>query len=99
MRIRLAHYDYTDPGAYFVTICTQNRECLFGDIVDGKMVLNDAGRMAERCWNDIPGHHPHIKLDVFQIMLNHVHGILIISCTLKSIATTTVGRHIRCPYR
>ena len=74
--IRLQGYDYSQAGAYFVTICTQNKECLFGDIANGKMVLNDAGRMAEKCWCDIPVHFPHAGLDEWVIMPNHVHGIL-----------------------
>ncbi len=77
--IRLKGYDYSQPGACFVTICTQNRECLFGEIVDGNMIMNDAGRMAEKCWNIIPSHFPHIELDVFVVMPNHVHGILFIA--------------------
>ena len=74
--IRLQGYDYSQAGAYFVTICTHNRECLFGEIMDGKMVLNDAGRMVEQCWRDIPSHFPHVELDTFVVMPNHVHGIL-----------------------
>jgi REP element-mobilizing transposase RayT len=74
--IRLPGYDYTQPGAYFVTIVTHERMPLFGDIVDGEMRLNDAGRVAEQCWLDIPSHFPHVALDAFVIMPNHVHGIL-----------------------
>jgi Transposase and inactivated derivatives len=59
-----------------VTICTQNRECLFGEIVDKEMILNDAGRVAEKCWNDIPIHFPHVELDEWVMMPNHIHGIL-----------------------
>ena len=51
--IRLKGYDYSRARAYFVTICTQNRECLFGDIVDGEMMLNDARRMVDAVWNAI----------------------------------------------
>lgn len=76
--IRLRGYDYSRAGAYFITICTYHRECLFGEIIDGKMDLNDAGRVAEQCWNDIPGHFPYVELDAFVVMPNHVHGILII---------------------
>ena len=76
--IRLRGYDYSRAGAYFVTICTQNRECLFGEITDGRMMLNDAGRMAEQCWQAIPDHFPHVELDAFVAMPNHVHGILFI---------------------
>ena len=54
--IRLKGYDYAQPGAYFVTICTHDRACLFGHVVNGEMHLNDAGEIARRCWEDIP--HP-----------------------------------------
>jgi REP element-mobilizing transposase RayT len=76
--IRLKGYDYSQPGGYYVTIVTQNRECLFGDIVDGKMILNDGGRFTQKCWLDISNHFPHVYLDEFIIMPNHVHGIIII---------------------
>ena len=76
--IRLKHYDYSQAGAYFVTICTHARACVFGDVVDGAMVLNDAGKMAAQCWRAIPEHFPHVALDVFVVMPNHVHGILFI---------------------
>ena len=52
--IRIKDHDYTQPGAYFVTICTQNRECLFGQIVNGKMQLNDAGLMVQSNWKNLP---------------------------------------------
>jgi len=54
--IRLKGYDYAQAGAYFVTICTRERECLFGEIAHGEMRLNDAGEIARRCWEDIPDH-------------------------------------------
>lgn len=76
--IRLKGYDYAQAGAYFVTICTQNRDCLFGDIVDGEMVLNDAGRMAQREWEQLPNRFPLVDLDVYVVMPNHLHGIVII---------------------
>lgn len=74
--IRLRGFDYASPGAYFVTIVTQSRECLFGDVVAGVMVLNDAGHVADMCWRAIPTHFPHTTLDTYQIMPNHVHGII-----------------------
>ena len=52
--IRLKGYDYTQPGAYFITICTQDRACLFGEVVHQKMRLNEAGRMVQTTWNEIP---------------------------------------------
>jgi REP element-mobilizing transposase RayT len=75
----LKGYDYSQPGGYYVTIVTQNRECLFGDIVDGKMILNEYGLIVETVWNDLPNHYNHIKLNEYVIMPNHVHGIVIIN--------------------
>jgi len=89
--IRLPGYDYTQPGAYFVTIVTYERMPLFGEIVDGEMRLNDAGRVAERCWLAIPSHFPHVALDVFVIMPNHVHGILWIVETPPAGTVAAVG--------
>jgi putative transposase len=77
--IRLKGWDYASPGWYFVTLCAQNRECLFGDIVNEDMLLNDAGRNIKKCWQDIPEHFPHVTLDEFIIMPNHVHGIIFIA--------------------
>ncbi len=77
--IRLKNYDYSQPGAYFITICTENRECLFGNVVDGKMVLNDVGQIAQKCWLEIPNHFPNVVLDEFVIMPNHIHGIIILT--------------------
>ena len=74
--IRLPRYDYSRPGAYFITLCTQNRVPLFGKIVAGEMRLNDTGMMAENCWKQIPVHFPHVVLDSFVIMPDHVHGIV-----------------------
>ncbi|ORJ59296.1 transposase [Geothermobacter hydrogeniphilus] len=76
--IRLRGYDYSRPGAYFVTICAQNRECLFGDVVDGVMVLNDFGRVVKDCWHGLPTHYCHVALDESVIMPNHFHGIIIL---------------------
>jgi len=73
--IRLKNYDYSQNGLYFVTICTENRKCLFGNIFNGKMVLNDVGNMIEKLWNKIPDRFNTMQLDVFQIMPNHVHMI------------------------
>jgi REP element-mobilizing transposase RayT len=86
--IRLKEYDYSQAGAYFVTMCTQNRECLFGEISDGKMELNNAGIMAEQCWNEIPKHYPHVGLDACVIMPNHIHGIIMIE---NGVVPTNVG--------
>lgn len=74
--IRLKGYDYSQPGLYFVTVCTQNREMLFGEIVKGQIELNKAGQMIKSIWEEIPIHLKRIKIDYFQIMPNHFHGII-----------------------
>jgi putative transposase len=79
--IRLGGYDYAQPGAYFVTICTRDRESLFGHVVNGEMHLKQAGEIAQRCWEDIPAHFPSVELVAFVIMPNHVHGIIAITDT------------------
>ncbi|MCP9441172.1 MAG: hypothetical protein NNA20_01135 [Nitrospira sp.] len=76
--LRLKGYDYSRPGAYFVTIVTQNRACLFGEVVDGAMRLNEIGKIVRQCWLDIPAHFAHTELDEFVVMPNHVHGIIVI---------------------
>src|SRR5688572_18136957 len=74
--IRLTGFDYSRRGAYFVTLCTSDRQCLFGEVTNGSMHLNDWGRLVETCWGEIPKHYPHVVGDAFVIMPNHVHGIL-----------------------
>ena len=74
--IRLRGYDYSQNGAYFITICTQNREYLFGEIQNGEMILNDAGWMIQVVWNEIPLYYTGVKTDAFIIMPNHIHGII-----------------------
>ncbi|MFN3481336.1 MAG: transposase, partial [Thermodesulfovibrionales bacterium] len=76
--IRLKDYDYSQAGAYFVTICTYKRQCLFGHIINGKMVLNEYGQCVEYTWKDLINHNFNILLDTFAIMPNHVHGIVIL---------------------
>ena len=68
--IRLKGYDYTEEGMYFVTICTKDRECLFGDIVDGKMKLNPYGEIAHSLWMEIRDHFHGVVLDEFVVMPN-----------------------------
>lgn len=76
--IRLQGYDYSQAGAYFITICTNNKECLLGDIINGEFQISQLGRIVQQCWEDIPLHFPHIELDAFVIMPNHIHGIAVI---------------------
>jgi len=79
--IRLKGYNYKQPGAYFITICTNATQCIFGDVVNGQMRLNYLGHIAFDCWQKIPEHFPHVELDAFVVMPNHLHGILVITDT------------------
>ena len=76
--IRLAGFDYAQAGSYFVTICTQNRECVFGEVVQGQMISNGRGQMVESVWHQLPQHYTRVKADAFVVMPNHVHGIVIL---------------------
>lgn len=75
---RLLNYDYSQSGAYFVTICSHNRIPVFGDIIDGHVVLSPIGERLEQCWYDLDKHYPGMILDEFVIMPNHLHGIILI---------------------
>jgi REP element-mobilizing transposase RayT len=74
--LRLKGYDYSRVGAYFMTLCTQNRLCLFGEIIDGEMRLSDVGRMVASQWSAQSDRFPVVELDAFVVMPNHIHGIL-----------------------
>jgi REP element-mobilizing transposase RayT len=76
--MRLRGYDYSQNGAYFVTVRVQNRECELGEVVNGKMNLNDPGGMVEEEWLKTAAIRPHIHLDEFVVMPNHFHGIIMI---------------------
>jgi REP element-mobilizing transposase RayT len=76
--LRLKGYDYSQPGTYFITICTKNRECLLGEIKNGKIILNEFGEIAKSEWIKSSIIRKEIKLDEFMIMPNHIHGIIII---------------------
>ena len=77
--IRLPGYDYSQAGAYFVTIDTHGSECLLGDVVDGAMKLSPYGKIVQKAWAYLPAHYPHIGLDAFCIMPNHVHAIIVLN--------------------
>jgi putative transposase len=77
--IRLKGYDYAQPGAYFVTICVRERECVLGDVVDGKMALSDFGQIAHHFWTQVPDHFPNTSVDTFIVMPNHIHAVVIIN--------------------
>lgn len=80
---RWQNWDYGWDGAYFLTICTKNRRHYFGAVVDGKMQLSHAGIIADVFWNEIKNHAENIHLGAYQIMPNHVHGILILDGNKK----------------
>jgi REP element-mobilizing transposase RayT len=76
--IRLKEWDYRWSAAYFITICTKNKQHYFGEIVDGKMKLSSVGMLAEVFWHEIKHHAKHVRLGEFVVMPNHIHAILII---------------------
>ena len=77
--IRLKGYDYSQAGLYFITICCSNHVCLFGEVVNGEMVLNEYGTIACNEWLNTPYIRKNVELDVFVIMPNHMHGIIILN--------------------
>jgi putative transposase len=91
--IRLKGYNYSQPGWYFVTICTKNREMIFGDVVDGEMVLNDTGEIIKTEWLKTGDIRANVLLDQFVIMPNHVHGIL----QIVEMDENNVGAHSDVP--
>jgi hypothetical protein len=98
----LKGYDYSQAGAYFVTICNQSRECLFGEIVDGDMRLKDAGGMVERWYSELEKKYPDIQCDEFVCMPNHVHFIAVnVGAYLRvrpySVPHQTMGEHVGSP--
>ena len=100
--VRLKGYNYSRAGLYFITICTQNRLCLFGDIQNGEMTLNEGGKAAEACMLAIPDHYTHVRLHQSVVMPNHIHCIIEITpgaptTTSQSIRGTskTVGSIVR----
>ena len=73
---RITGFDYSRSGMYFVTVCTDRRLCLFGDVSEDAVHLSEIGRVGQACWGEIPGHYPGVATDAFVVMPNHVHGIL-----------------------
>jgi putative transposase len=76
--IRLPEYDYSQEGAYYITICAQDRKCLFGGIRNGKIILSECGRIVDDWWQRMPERYSGVILDKFVIMPNHMHAIIII---------------------
>ena len=74
--IRMKEYDYAQPGAYFVTVCTRRHVCILGNVINGKVELNNFGNIVLICWNRIPKHFKNVELDECIIMPNHIHAII-----------------------
>jgi REP element-mobilizing transposase RayT len=77
--IRMCGYHYSSCGAYFITICSFERKNIFGEIVDGKMLLNDYGLVVQEHWSAVPDHFPFAELSGHVVMPNHFHGIIFIN--------------------
>lgn len=97
--IRYRGYDYTQPGAYFVTFCAAKGHEYFGRIAAQQMVLNPVGQIAHDCWRAIPEHHHHVQLDEFVIMPNHGHGIVSPGLQKRGCLECREGHNVLCPYR
>jgi len=80
--LRLTNWDYSSEGDYFVTICCHGRQSYFGSISNNAIMLSEIGLVASQYWLDIPVHFPHVKLDEFIVMPNHIHGLLILDYSL-----------------
>ncbi len=94
--IRLKNYDYSQPGAYFVTICTEGRRCCFGQIIEGEMHLSDVGQNVQRLWSTIPERFSNVELDHYIIMPNHMHSIIILNPDQGAMnCTPTLGLVLR----
>jgi REP element-mobilizing transposase RayT len=87
--IRLKDYDYSQDGAYFITICTKDRKNYFGDIYNEKIKYSLIGEIAKNCWVDLPNHFQFIELGEWVVMPNHMHGIVFIYKTKEETLYTT----------
>jgi hypothetical protein len=90
--IRLPGYDYAQMGAYFVTVCTQARVCVLGEVADGIILPSPIGHLVERCWRALPTHFPGVELDAFVVMPNHIHGSSCSTTALKDRLSCRAGR-------
>jgi len=90
---RLKHWDYRNDGAYFITICTQNKQHFFGEIHNHQIYPNLIGDLAQKYWHTIPEHFPYARLDAFVVMPNHIHGIVLLKNTPKQTRTITPDKN------
>lgn len=89
--IRLDEYDYSEPGAYFITICTYKKRPLFGKNVDGIVRLSDVGKIVEGLWREIPNHFKNTEIEKYVIMTDHLHGIIVIKEIEREIFSNATG--------
>ena len=92
--LRLPGYDYSQPGAYFVTICVAQRQCLFGDMLDGQMVLNQYGMVVADEWQKSSVIRQEIELDAWVVMPNHFHGIVMINKPVDANHHANANHHV-----
>jgi REP element-mobilizing transposase RayT len=91
--IRLKGYDYSRNGLYFITICTHDSECLFGEIRSGEMILSHIGVIADVFWHEIKSHTKNVELHEFVVMPNHIHGIIEILPHVGALHATPLRPH------
>jgi len=91
--IRLRNYDYSQVGAYFITVCTKNRECFFGEIENGEITLNEYGMIVEKEWLRTEKMRSNIQMDKYIVMPNHFHGIIIINTNCRGGVTPPLRKY------
>ena len=91
--IRLKGYDYSLAGTYFVTICVKERKCVFGDVQNSNVVLSPIGEIVYQCWNEIPNNFNSVKLYVFIVMPNHLHGIVVMTNDCRGVQLNAPTRN------
>ncbi len=89
--IRLKDYDYSQNGAYFVTVCARNHESFFGNVFREEIVLNKYGKIVNQLWNELPNHFFNIESDWFMVMPNHIHGVIVINNECRGGVTPPMG--------
>lgn len=90
-RNRIRNYDYSENGYYFVTICTHGKIFYFGQVENGRMLLNEYGKIVKKYWEAIPEHYNFVKLDQYVIMPNHIHGIIAVNRPHNFIKIVGIG--------
>ena len=91
--LRLRGYDYSQAGAYFVTICIHGQDCLFGQVVEGETRLSEYGGVVSKCWNELSFHYPYVETDEYAVMPNHLHGIIVITASTEPDLRSTHNHH------